>query len=523
MNLDIQTNKTVLNGANILEMPSAPNNNTDEANNNAPKECVKVAQAESHRLKREVGLVGATALLIGSVIGSGIFVTPSTVFRNSGSVGVDVIVWSASGIITIIGGLCYAELGALLPATGGDYAYLIAGGKSVGRYGDVVPLLHAWSFILVSDPMSAALQGLTFASYTLSIVYPRCGPPHEVKICVALLFITLAMLINCISVKASARIQVVLSSIKCIVLTAIIITGVVFAFRENHLLDGPFFTNTTEPGNLVLAFYGAIYAYGGWRQMSYIAEEIKDPTRNIPWALLGGICTVTLIYVCINVAYMMALDATTMATTDAIAVSFAMATWGPMAARVVPICVSVSSFGLLCAGFFSNARVVLAAARQGHLPLVFSFITVDTSVPLTSILLRGSLAIAYTLTGSLGVLIAGRVFVESLGDIFIVLSLFVLRFTMKNAHRPYRVPTVLAVLKLLVSVALVVLPFLRPVQYLQYLIILAIFGLSSLYYLLFVRFKCVVPGGRMATDLVQKLLMVVPCVNELELMLKDKL
>ncbi|CAN7942948.1 unnamed protein product [Ixodes hexagonus] len=371
--------------------------------------------------------------------------------------------------------------------------------------------------------MSAALQGLTFASYSLSIVYPSCSPPHNMKICVALLFTTLAMLINCISVKTSARIQVVLSSIKCIILAAIILTGAVFAFRENHLLVGSLFTSTIEPGNLVLAFYGAIYAYGGWRQISYIAEEIKDPTRNIPWALLGGICTVTLIYVSINVAYLVVLDAKTMASTNAIAVSFAVAAWGSLAARVVPICVSVSAFGLLCAGFFSNARVVLAAARQGHLPLVFSFITVDTSVPLTSILLRGSLAVAYTLTGSLRVLIAGRVFVESLGDIFIVLSLFVLRFTMKDAHRPYRVPTVLAALKLLVSMALVVLPFLRPVQYLQYLIILAIFVLSGLYYLLFVRFEWVVPGGRTVTGLVQKLLMVVPCVNELELMLKEKL
>ncbi|KAM7299691.1 Y+L amino acid transporter 2-like [Ixodes scapularis] len=492
-------------------------------NKSGSEDVTKDPGAQTPRLKREVGLVSATALLIGAVIGSGIFVTPSTVFRNSGSIGVVLVVWSVCGVLTLIGGLCYAELGTLLPAAGGEYAYLIAGGKWLGKFGDVVPFFHAWFFLLISDPMSAALQGLTFSSYILSIVYRSCPPPYAVNVLVALAFTSLATLINCISVKTSARVQDVLSSIKCLVLLSIIITGVISAFRENHLLDKPFFTGDTKAADVVFAFYGAIYSYGGWSQITHIAEEIKNPTRNIPWALIFGIFIITLIYIGTNVAYFVVLDAPTIASTDAIAVSFTAATWGPLAATVIPICVAVSCFGTLCAGYFSSARVMLAAGRQGHLPLIFSFITVETSLPLTSILLRGCLAVGYTFVGSVEALIVGAVFLASLAGVFVVLTLFVLRFTMEDAPRPYRVPTVLAVIKLVVLVALIVLPFLKPVEYLQYVVIMAVLTLGGVYYVLFTRFELVFPGSRQAACFVQKLLMCVPCVNELELMLKEKL
>ncbi|KAG0430383.1 hypothetical protein HPB47_022762 [Ixodes persulcatus] len=418
-------------------------------NKSNPEDVAKDPEAQTPCLKREVGLVSATALLIGAVIGSGIFVTPSAVFRNSGSIGVVLVVWSVCGVLTLVG-LCSAELGALLPVAGGEYAYLIAGGKWLGKFGDVVPFFHAWFFLLISDPMSAAFQGLTFSSYMLSIVYRNCPPPYSAKVFVALVF-------TC----------------------------------KN--------------------------------QITYIAEEIKNPARNIPYALIFGIFIITLIYIGTNVAYFVVLDSQTIASTDAVAVSFAVATWGPLAATVIPICVAVSCFGSLCAGYFGSARVMLAAGRQGHLPLAFSFITVDTSLPLTSILLKGRLAVGYTFVGSLETLIVGGVFLLSLTEVFVVLTLFVLRFTMGDAPRPYRVPIVLAVLKLLVSVALIILPFLKPVEYLQYVVIMAILTLGGVYYVLFTRFEFVLPGSQQTTYFVQKLLMCVPCVNELELMLKEKL
>lgn len=168
--------------------PAAKDSGTP--NHLAAEQNEMTSNAATVSLKREVGLFSAVSLLVGCVIGSGIFVTPSGVFRNSGSVGVDLAVWIASGIMTAIGGACYAELGSLLPASGGDYAFLTAAGRSLGRFGDAVPFLFSWCFVLFLDPMSTAIQGLTFSSYGLSIFYPGCSPPYSVKIIVAFLFIS---------------------------------------------------------------------------------------------------------------------------------------------------------------------------------------------------------------------------------------------------------------------------------------------------------------------------------------------
>ncbi|CAN7940590.1 unnamed protein product, partial [Ixodes hexagonus] len=508
-----------------VEQSPATDPETGPSTTGEPQDISNEAAAPTSRLKREVGLASATALLIGAVIGSGIFVTPSTVFRNSGSIGVVLIVWFVSGVTSIIGGVWEGGYSAscILSA---EHSGEVSGSTWRGEGVRVLQVQNSCCDVLQSQGCSRCCFGEHYSSRTNAIKSGSESPQYDINhngVLTNLLFSALATLVNCISVKTSARVQDVLSSIKCLVLLSIIFTGAAFSFKENHLLDRPFFTTDTKAENVVFAFYGAIFSYGGWRQISHIAEEIKNPTRNIPLALFAGIFAITIIYMGTNVAYFVVLDAATIASTDAIAVSFAVATWGSIAATVIPICVAVSCFGTLCAGYFSSARVMLAAGRQGHLPLIFSFITVDTSLPLTSILLRGCLAFGYTFAGSVEVLIAGGVFLESLADVFIVLTLFVLRVTMKDAPRPYHVPTALAIFKLLVSVALIVLPFLRPVEYLQYIVMVSIGIVCCVYYVMFVRFRLVLPGSREATCVVQRLLMCVPCVNELELMLKEKL
>ncbi|XP_075531606.1 b(0,+)-type amino acid transporter 1-like isoform X3 [Dermacentor variabilis] len=404
----------------------------------SPQETPSAVPAEKAALKRQVGLGSGVALIIGSIIGSGIFVTPSSVFRNSGSIGVDLLVWIVCGILSII---------------------------------------------------------------------------------------ALATAVNCFSVKTSARVQDIFSSIKCLILISVIITGAVFAFKvtHNHFQDEALFSKPESASRLVLAFYGALYSYGGWKQICLIAEEVTEPNKNILRATMIGILAVTAIYVLTNVAYFVVLDPNTFATSEAIAVSFTASTWGVKAAGVIPVAVSISTFGTLCAGFFSAARVILAASRQGHLAPVFSCITVHSSTPVAAIMLRGSLALAFTFIGSISYLIEGSVFLENVWEIVVLLCLFSLRYTMKDAHRPYAVPLPLAVVKFLVSVALVVIPLLRPVDYVQYVVILAMLVAGGVYYAVFVAFSCSVPGTKPLTRFIQKLLLSAPCTNDLEIMLKEKL
>lgn len=513
---------------NAVQQAGPSKSETTAAKDNTPgvfQEKASAAPAEKATLKRQVGLGSAVALIIGSIIGSGIFVTPSSVFRNSGSIGVDLLVWLICGILSIIGGLCYAELATLLPTSGGDYAYLTAASKVLGRFGDALPFLQMWCYSLVLDPMSAALQGLTFSSYALSVVYPTCEAPYEMTVLVALSFTTLATALNCFSVRTSARVQDVLSSIKCIILISIIITGAVFASTttRNNFQGASMFNKPESASRLVLAFYGALYSYGGWKQICLIAEEVTEPSKNILRAAIIGILTVTGIYVLTNVAYFVVLDPNTFASSEAIAVSFTAATWGAKAAGVIPVAVSISTFGTLCAGFFSSARVILAASRQGHLGPIFSCITVQSSTPVAAIMLRGTLALAFTFIGSVSYLIEGAVFLENAWEIVVLLCLFGLRRTMKGAHRPYAVPLPLAVFKFLVSIALFVIPLLRPVEYVQYVVILAMLVAGCAYYAVFVVFACSVPGAKPVTRFLQKVLVSAPCTNDLEIMLKEKM
>ncbi|CAN7995268.1 unnamed protein product [Ixodes hexagonus] len=448
---------------------------------------------------------------------------PGIVYRNAGSVGVALVVWCISGCFAMIEVLCYAELAALLPAAGGGYAFVTAGSRSLGKYGDVVPFMYAWSSLLVSDPMSAAYQGLTFASYALSIVYGDCVTPYTTKLITALTFTALGIVLNCISVKTSARVQDVLSTFKCAVLVSIIITGAVSAFRVNKLADAPLFIGVTTPSSIVRAVFGASACFGGCNAIASIAEEISNPTRNIPIAYVTGVLILTAIYVLTNVAFFVVLDAPTVASSEAIAVSFATVTWGSTAASCIPAIVSVSAFGTLCAGFFTSSRLKLSAARQDHLPSVLSFVNVDTSVPVVSVILHGFFALLYTFAGSLSFIIDTVSFVYSVNEILTMVCFFVLRSSMKDVPRPFRVVTVIPLLHLAITVTLIVVSLVKPSGYVQYVILLLGYLTGAVYYVVFVRLKTDAPGGEAVSVFVQKLLMCLPCVNQLDLMLKEKL
>ncbi|XP_049511430.1 Y+L amino acid transporter 2-like [Dermacentor silvarum] len=257
----------------------------------------KTADDAEIRLKRQLGWVGGTAVLVGNVIGSGIFITPSLIFLNSGSVGVALLIWCLSGMLSLMGGLCYAELAAVLPACGGDYAYVVAAGRSLGRAGDVAAFMCAWSFTTLSDPLGGATQGLTFSTYALSLAYPDCAPPYAASVLVAVTFTCLATALNCVATKTSSWLQEALSTVKCLILLSIVITGAAYFARGKSELEAPLFSTSVRTSGIVDAFYGALLSFSGWKYVSFIAEEMTDPVRNLQRSLMAGLLIVTVIYV----------------------------------------------------------------------------------------------------------------------------------------------------------------------------------------------------------------------------------
>lgn len=423
--------------------------------------------------------------------------------------------WTLGGLNAFIGGLCAAEMGALLPASGGDYAFFLAAGKPYGKYGDVPAFLLAWVLFFV-DPAGMTIQGLTFSTYLLSLPYPNCEPPYEVKVLVACLFITFATAVNGFSLKMSTKVQDVFSGIKCLFLHAVIVTGAIYSFYGNHIWDSQPSHNLPSTGDLTSALYSALYCYGGWYTINCIAEEIKNPGRNIPVAIAVSVVITMIIYLLTNIAFFVVLDADTIASTDAVAVTFVRATWGQGMANVMPLIIALTVFGTTCAGVLASSRVFFAASRQGHLARVMSYVHVDSSVPLVAMVVRCLLSVTFTLVGSVHFLIEVSILLGTVIEVASVVSLFLLRRSMPDTPRPYRVPTVIAVLRLVVSFVLAAVTLVQARRYAyQYALAAIVFATGAVYYYIFVKKRVRLRGCERIAVLLQKCFKSAPCSSEL--------
>ncbi|XP_073183055.1 large neutral amino acids transporter small subunit 2 isoform X2 [Lepidochelys kempii] len=228
-------------------------------------------------LKKEIGLVSACGIIIGNIIGSGIFVSPKGVLENAGSVGLALLVWIITGLITAVGALCYAELGVTIPKSGGDYAYV----KDI--FGGLAGFLRLWIAVLVIYPTNQAVIALTFANYVLHPLFSTCLAPESGLRLLAGVCLLLLTWVNCASVRWATRVQDVFTAGKLLALALIIIMGIVqickghyYWLEPRHAFEA--FT-PVDVGMVALAFLQGSFAYGGWNFLNYVTEELVDPYR----------------------------------------------------------------------------------------------------------------------------------------------------------------------------------------------------------------------------------------------------
>lgn len=414
---------------------------------------VEVEVAGSGRMIRSLGLVGGSSIIIGTIIGSGIFVSPKGVLASTGSVGLSIIVWIFSGVISFMGALCYSELGTLMEQSGGEYLYL---GEAFGR---VVGFLYAWTSVMVIRPSSLAIISLTFAEYC-STVFGLCGAPLvPVKLTAAAALVTVGV-VNCYSATLAARVQIVFTMAKLGALVIIIIGGIVrLGQGMTSVLDTGFSGTQDNPATVSLAFYSALWAYDGWNNLNYVVEELEHPEKNLPRANLLAVLVVTAVYTLTNVSYL------TVMTTEQLLASPAVAvTWGDtvlgVAAIIIPLSVMISTFGAANGTAFSGGRVLYAAARNGDLPDVMSYIHCNKLTPLPSLIFTVGLALLMIIPGDIGSLIDFFSFTAWLFYLLTFLSLIYFRFRTKYryAKRAYSVPLVIPIVMVLISLYLLIAP-----------------------------------------------------------------
>lgn len=412
----------------------------------------------SIKLKKELGLVDGVGIIVGVIIGSGIFVSPKGVLENAGSVGFGLIIWVSSGILSLIGALCYAELGTLIPKSGGDYAYISE------AFGALPAFLYLWVGLLVLVPTGNAITALTFAQYILQQLWPVCQPPYEAVRLLAALVTCFLTFINCYNVKWATRLQDVFTGTKVLALVMIIISGLyVMVLGDDDLFSkDPFKGTNTEPGYVALAFYSGLFSYSGWNYLNYVTEELKDPYKNLPLAICISLPMVTIIYVMTNLAYYVVLSPKELLLSSAVAVTFGDKLFGSFS-WTMPFFVACSTFGALNGAIFASARLFFVGARQGHLPQAIALINVRRFTPVPSLVFLCLVTVVLLFIEDVFILINYVSFVEAVFTLMSICGLLWLRYKKPDAKRPIKVNILLPIIFFIICAFLVILPcYVKP-------------------------------------------------------------
>ncbi|XP_037075075.1 b(0,+)-type amino acid transporter 1-like isoform X2 [Pollicipes pollicipes] len=458
---------------------------------------------DSTHLERRVGLFSGTALIVGTMIGSGIFVSPKGVLERTGSVGLSLVVWAGCGVLSMLGALAYAELGTLIPSSGAEYVYLLVG------LGPLPAFVFSWVCSFVLKPSMLAIICLSFAEYLVEAFVEECEPPAHVVTLVGILTIGVITFINCFSVRLATKVQNVFTAAKLFAIGIIVIGGMYSLAEGNtqYLRQG-FQHTTTSVSDVATAFYSGLWAYDGWNNLNYVTEEIKNPSRNLPLAIIIGLPLVTACYLLVNISYLAVMSPVELLQSDAVAVTFGNRILGVMS-WLMPLAVTLSTFGAANGTCFTSGRLCYAAARQGHLVDVLSFVHVRRLTPSPALIFNAIIAIAMIAAGDIGSLIDFFSFTVWIFYGMAMLALIMMRRTKPDAPRPYKVPIVIPWLVLFMSVYLVVGPIIDAPQ-IEYLYALAFVLAGPLVYIPFVHYKWTPGFIHKITLFLQKLFEVVP-------------
>jgi len=401
------------------------------------------AAGSQFELKRDLGVWSAAAIVVGTVIGSGIFLVPNTMVKNVGSPGMVFAVWIFGGILSLFGALSYAELAAALPQAGGEYVYLRE------AYGPLWGFLYGWTQMWVAKSGSIATLASGFFIYLANfrpeleqvwVVVPMpLGNSFEIHYgqVLAMGVIAVLALINYFGVKIGGDVQVAATILKVGLIAAIIVIGL----GSGHGTVSNFSTSIAAPGGIAgffAALVAALWAYDGWNNVSMVSSEVRNPQRNLPLALIIGTLAVVVIYLLTNLAYFYVLPADAVASTSRVAGEMMRRILGAPGAGAVSIAAMISIFAALNGSILSGSRVPFAMARDRLFFRRVGFVHPKHRTPSVSILALSAWACLLVLSGRYDQLYTYVIFASVILYGMATAAVIVLRFKRPDMPRPYR-------------------------------------------------------------------------------------
>jgi len=347
-------------------------------------------------------------VVIGAIIGSGIFVNPRLVAQALDSSPLVIAAWIVGGMVAICGAFAYAELGARFPKAGGQYVYL------KDAWHPLAGFLYVWALLLLIETGAMAAVAIIFAEYLLRLL----GRDTTLVLPLATAALVLVSAINYFGVKPGSRVLNLFVVLKVAALAVLIGIGL---FLPAGAADWLSHARTTElrtgTGAATVVAFGAalipiLFAYGGWQNANYIAEEIEEPERNLPRSLIIGVIVVIAIYVLVNVAYLRLLGLEGLAGTSTPAADAAARALGPWGDKFVAAAIAISTFGFLDLAVLAPTRVYYAAAADGYLPRSLARLHPRYGTPTLAIVVQAAWAIGLVLTGTYGQLLNSVVFAD---------------------------------------------------------------------------------------------------------------
>ncbi|HKP45473.1 MAG TPA: amino acid permease [Pyrinomonadaceae bacterium] len=408
-------------------------------------------------LVRGLSLLAAVSIVIGNVIGTGVFLKARVMTCNVGTPKMVLLVYVVAGLLSLAGALTYAELAAMMPRAGGEYVFIRE------AYGPRWAFLYGWMSFFIGKAGSQAALGVGFAIFLNVLLAGRLGgqyfsanlfgyqiPFGNLQL-VALAAIVFVTLINCLAVKVSGGVAAFLTGIK-IALVLLVGLG---AFLFARGADWSHFMMTNVGGacenvaasaragfaGFGAAMLGALWAYDGWNNVTLVAGEVKDPHRNLPRALIGGMLVVAGLYIFVNLAYFYVLSPTDIASVSAsssVATEVAKTFLGPIAVGLIAAALLSSTFGTLHTSILTGARVPYAMAQDQLFFRKLSNVSPRTHVPIGALIAQAIWACILTLSGSFDALTDYAIFGLWIFYALVTASVFVFRKRMPDLERPYR-------------------------------------------------------------------------------------